>query len=178
MKAIMSLLIFSCFFVVSCSTVQVKSDYDTKAEFTKYKSFAFYKTGIDKVEINDLDKKRILRAVDRSLADKGLVKSETPDLLVNFTTKAEKSVQVSQQNFGYGFGWGWWNPFWFGNNFVNTYETIDGILVIDLIDAEKNELIWQGIGKAPLVDGPEAKTERINEIVAAILAKYPPENLK
>ena len=47
----------------SCSSVRVSTDYDTKADFAKYKTFAFYKTGIDKAPINDLDKKRILRAV-------------------------------------------------------------------------------------------------------------------
>ncbi len=174
MRFICFSMLASLFLLTSCATVQVKSDYDTKAVFANYKSFGFYKTGIDKVDINDLDKKRILRAIDKNLAEKGLVKSNTPDLLINFTTKAEKNVQVAP-NYGYGFGWGWWSPFWYGNNFYNTYETIEGVLVIDLIDAEKNELIWQGIGKAPLADGPEAKTERINEIVTAVLAKYPPE---
>jgi len=172
MKAIIFSSLSIVFLLVSCATVNVKSDYDTKAIFSEYKSYGFYKTGVDKVEINDLDKKRILRAIDANLSSKGLAKSNTPDLLINFTTKVEKSVQVNQN---YGFGWGWWNPFWYGNNFVNTYETIEGILVIDLIDAKKNELVWQGIGKAPLVDGPQAKTERINEIVTAIVAKYPPE---
>ena len=171
--AIFSLLASFLLFT-SCATVQVKSDYDTNAIFSEYSSFGFYKNGIDKVEISDLDKKRILRAIDGNLIGKGMVKSNTPDLLVSFSTKAEKNVQVNQ-NYGYGFGWGWWNPFWFGNNFYNTYETVDGILVIDLIDAKKNELIWQGVGKAPLVDGPQAKTERINEIVNEVLAKYPPE---
>lgn len=172
MKAIIFSSLSIVFLLVSCATVNVKSDYDTKAIFSEYKSYGFYKTGVDNVEINDLDKKRILRAIDANLSSKGLAKSNTPDLLINFTTKAEKSVQVNQN---YGFGWGWWNPFWYGNNFVNTNETIEGILVIDLIDAKKNELVWQGIGKAPLVDGPQAKTERINEIVTAIVAKYPPE---
>ena len=83
-------------------------------------------------------------------------------------------MHTYQNNVGFGWGWGW-NPFWAQQGFRNTYETVEGTLYLDLIDANKKELIWQGIGKAPLVEGPEAKEERINEIVTSILAKYPPE---
>ena len=44
----------------SCSSVTVYSDYDKNVDFTPYKTYAFFKPGIDKVEISDLDKKRIL----------------------------------------------------------------------------------------------------------------------
>ncbi len=43
--------------LTSCCAVRVNSDYDKKVDFSPYKTFAFYKTGIDKVEISDLDKK-------------------------------------------------------------------------------------------------------------------------
>ncbi|MDP5062408.1 MAG: DUF4136 domain-containing protein, partial [Maribacter sp.] len=32
-------------FITSCSSVRVLSDYDQKADFNGYKSYAFYKTG-------------------------------------------------------------------------------------------------------------------------------------
>lgn len=158
--------------VTACTTVRVTTDYDTKASFTNYKTFAFFKPGIDDVEISDLDKRRILRSIDTVMQLRGLTKSETPDLLVNISTEAEKNTYLYPNNFGFGFGW---SPFWWGNNFANTYDVIEGTLFIDLIDANKKELIWQGIGSAPLgQQTPEDKEERIYEIVASILAKYPP----
>ncbi len=51
-------------FVASCGSISVATDYDKATDFSNYKSYAFYKTGIDKVELSDLDKKRILRAID------------------------------------------------------------------------------------------------------------------
>jgi len=45
--------------IQSCGSVRVVSDYDTSVDFSQYKSFAFYKTGIDKAKINDIDKRRI-----------------------------------------------------------------------------------------------------------------------
>ena len=72
----------------SCSSVRVASDYDKNANFSQFKTFAFYKTGIDKAEISDLDKRRILRAIESELLAKGYTKSENPDMLVSIFTKS------------------------------------------------------------------------------------------
>lgn len=51
-----------CLFA-SCSSVSVVADYDSKTDFTIFKTFAFYKKGIDKAKISDLDKRRILKGI-------------------------------------------------------------------------------------------------------------------
>ena len=178
MKISFFTILAGLFLFTSCATtVNVRTDFDTKANFNSYKSFAFFKPSVDKLEISDLDKKRILRAVEAAMINKGFVKSETPDLLIGLDTKAQKSVRAYSSSYGYGYGgYGWgWSPYWNRGGFVNTYETVEGTLYIDLIDASKKDLIWQGIGQAPLVQGPEEKEARINEIVTSILAKYPPQ---
>ena len=101
---LLGILLFS-----ACSSIKVTSDYDTQVDFSKYKTFAFYKTGIDKAEISDLDKKRILRAIESELLAQGFTKSENPDMLVSIFTKSRERVNVSQNNLGWGWGWGW-NP--------------------------------------------------------------------
>ena len=73
MKAVKFLPLILLFVVGSCSSVRVTSDYDTATDFTKYKTFAFFKKGIDKVDISDLDKRRILKAVEYELVAKGFV---------------------------------------------------------------------------------------------------------
>jgi len=94
MKSIKILSLFLLFLTVSCSSVRVNSDYDKNVNFSQYKTYAFHKSGIDKAEISDLDKKRILRAIDNQLATKGFTKSESPDLLVNIFTKEKKPVNI------------------------------------------------------------------------------------
>ncbi len=158
--------------LTSCSTVRVATDYDRQANFTSYSSFAFYKPGIDKAQISDLDKKRILRAIDLELSNKGLVKSESPDLLVSIFTKERERVDVYNNNFGWGWGW---NPWWGGGFGSTVSRSTEGSLYIDLIDAKTNELVWQGVGSANLVThNMEKKEERIREIVAEVLSQYPP----
>jgi hypothetical protein len=174
MKTIKFLPLLLLFIVASCDTVKVYSDYDKSVDFKQYKTFAFMKSGIDKVEISDLDKKRILNAIDQQLQAKGLTKSETPDLLVNIFTKSREEISVNQFNAGYGYGWGWgWNPYMYGGQTYVSSST-EGTLYIDLIDAKKKELIWQGEGTGTLSKDMERKDEIVNNIVTQILAQYPP----
>ena len=159
----------------ACSTVRVDADFDNNVDFSTYKTYAFQKSGIDKAEISDLDKKRILRAIDAEMSKKGYTKSESPDLLINIFTKERERVDVDQYNAGWGYGWGWgWNPYiWGGRTYVST--STEGTLYIDLIDAKKKELIWQGKGSGYLTQDREKKEDRINEFVAKVLGQFPPE---
>lgn len=178
MKTIQLLPVLLLFIMGSCCSVRVASDYDKSVDFNQFKTYAFYKNGIDKVEISDLDKKRILRAIDETMAAKGFTKSETPDLLVNIFTKAREQVNVNQFNSGWGYGWGMgWNPYFWGGNTTVTTNT-EGTLYIDLIDAKKKEMIWQGEGSGYLTQNVDKKDEVIKNFVAKILEQYPPQAKK
>ncbi|WP_299435063.1 DUF4136 domain-containing protein [uncultured Maribacter sp.] len=163
----------------SCTSVRVLSDYDKDANFNSYKSYAFYKTGIDKAQISDLDKKRILRAIDTEMATRGFIKSSSPDILVSIFTKEKEQVDVYNNYWGGGFGWGW-NPYYWGpgwNNGTQVSTRTQGSLYIDLIDAKSKELVWQGKGIGTLSPSKsiEKKEERIQQFVGEILKAYPPQ---
>lgn len=174
MKATKLTIVFLIALFTACSSVRVSSDFDTKVDFSKYKTFAYHKTGIDKAEISDLDKKRILRAIETELTNRGLTISETPDLLVNIFTKERERIDINQFSTNWGYGWGWgWNPFlWGGQTYVTS--TTEGTLYIDLIDAQKKELVWQGVGTGYLSEDRENKEARITEFVTKILSQFPP----
>ena len=175
MKAIKTLPILLLFVLTSCSSVRVYSDFDKNADFSQYKTFAFHKGGIDKVQISELDKKRILNAIDNEMSKKGMTKSETPDLLINILTKEREIVDVEQYNASWGYGWGWgWNPYlWGGHTYVTS--STEGTLYIDLIDAKKKELVWEGEGIGYLTENRNEKEKQINEFVTKILAQFPPK---
>lgn len=162
---------------VSCKSISVVTDYDSRVDFKKYKTYAFYKPEIDKAEISDLDKKRILRAIETELASKGMVKSKNPDMLVGIFTKSREKVNVNQNNMGFGWGFGWgWNPWWGGmNNNINVNQYTEGTLFIDFIDKQKKELVWQGVGTGALkLQNREKKEARIKEFVREIISRFPP----
>lgn len=177
MKRIIKLLPIALIAIVltSCSSVKVAADYDKAVDFNNYKTFAFFKSGIDKAEISDLDKRRILRAIEAELLAKGYTKSENPDLLVSIFTKSNQRVDIYNNSWGAG-AWGWGGPRWgWGwNSGSNVTTTTQGLLFVDLIDANKKELVWQGQGSGYLSKNMDKKEERIKEFVAKIMEKYPP----
>jgi hypothetical protein len=176
MKLLKTFSIFCLLILSSCNIVRVVSDYDKTTNFDNYSSFAFFKPGIDKAKISDLDKKRILRAIQDNLMAKGMNKNSSPDILVSIFTKESQRVDIYQNNFGGAWGW---NPYW-GGNFNNNRmisSNIEGSLFIDLIDAKTKELIWQGVSHSGIYRGNdiEKREEKIRLIVSKILAKYPPD---
>ncbi len=173
------------FMLSSCVSVRVVTDYDRNADFNTYKSYAFYKTGIDQAQISDLDKKRILRAIETEMGKRGFVKSERPDLLVSIFTKERERVDVYNNvgwGWGWGPGWGYWNPWMWGGagwGGRNVSTRTEGSLYIDLIDTKSKELIWQGKGVGTLnnINNIDKKEARIREFVSEILKEYPPNAL-
>ncbi len=158
------------FIFTSCATVNVKTDYDSSTDFSQFKTFAFYKKGIDKAKISDLDKRRILHAVESELKAKGMTVSNNPDILVSIFAKSKKQVNVYNNN-------RYWYPAYYGSywgSHVSRYT--EGTLLIDLIDAKGKKLLWQGVGKGALSTSNNVtkKEARINEFVSKIMVKYPP----
>ena len=61
------ILFATALILTSCASIRISSDYDTNVDFSTYTTYAFFKPGIDKVEISDLDKRRVLRALESTL---------------------------------------------------------------------------------------------------------------
>lgn len=175
---LLAIPIFVLLFISSCTSVRVLSDYDREANFNTFKTYAFYKTGIDKAQISDLDKKRILKAIDSEMNSRGFVKSDNPDILLSIFTKERQQVDVYSNYWGMGYyGWGWSPYFWGGPYHGNNVSTrTEGSLYIDVIDAKNKELVWQGRGIGTLhnIKNIDKKEARIKEFVAEIMQAYPP----
>lgn len=155
------------FGIPSCQSVRVATDYDEDVDFDQYKTYAFYKPGIDQAQISDLDKRRILKAIDHSLSEKGMTKSQDAQLLISIFTESTEEIDVYPH-------YGWYNP-WYGHS--RTSSQTKGTLYIDLVDSQSKNLIWQGVGVGVIEPDAnmERKNERIQKIVTEILNKFPPK---
>ncbi|UYW00571.1 DUF4136 domain-containing protein [Flavobacterium agricola] len=176
-------------FIASCSSISVSSDYESNVNYSGFKTYAFHEEGVKNSKINDIDKRRILKAIETQLDAKGLTLSNNPDLIVNFFTKENTDLNVYTYNNNYGWGWGapgypgyygaWgymgpWGPS-ISNTSVSTVQ--EGTLYIDIVDAKKKQLIWQGVGKGTInpTSNVEKREQKIQEFVTDILAQYPPK---
>jgi len=158
----------------SCNSIRVYSDFDSEIDFSNYQSFAFYKTGIDKVEISDIDKKRILKSIEKNLIQKGMTISESPDLLVNISTKSSENIYID--NSYYSPYYSGWYPYYYGRNYRRvSHTTSEGVLYIDIIDTKSKQLVWQGKGIGFLSSNRMNRDELVEGYVNKILSVYPPQ---
>lgn len=175
MNKLQIILLIGILALTGCANVRVAADYDRQSNFSNYTTYAFYKEGIDKVSISDFDKKRILRAIEQNLNSKGMQLSQTPDVLITFSTKEREQVNLYNNYFSWG--WGPWAMGW-GMPAYSVSTNIEGTLYIEIIDAKKKELIWQGQGVGNIPNNIEYKDKKIKEFVDKILAQYPPSKQK
>ncbi|MDH6250542.1 hypothetical protein M2347_000269 [Chryseobacterium sp. H1D6B] len=172
MRKYIFILLVATLGLTSCSPFQVRSDYAETANFTSYKT---YKIRIDDLKLNDIDKDRVLNELSRQLQSKGLTSGENPDLIVNVKANHKKVTDITNSS-PYGM-YGWGGPFGWGIGMSRTWTSNynEGAIIVDLVDARSQKLVWQGIGSGISVDSPKAKQRQIPEIMAEIMKNYPPQ---
>jgi hypothetical protein len=176
-KLFLPLLILILIISASCSTIKVTSDYDKTAGFSAYKTYAFTEEAKN-LNLDDLNKTRLMNAITSELSAKGFSKSESnPDVLIDVKLKGEQkqtATATSSGGYGGGYRYGWGGGF--STTTINYDTYVDGTLFIDMIDASKKQLVWQGRGTKTI--DPDASSQKrednINYAVKQIFAKYPP----
>ena len=140
---ILTMVLFGLAIFLGCGpTMQVKTDFDHTATFNQYRSFQM---GEGKViekgtpTENTIVKNRVDAAVRNSLVTRGL--EHTPvsgDLIARFAVGARTVKEL--QGVGYPVGVGMWGAY--PQDFWVT-EHPEGTLVIDLVDARSQKLVWR-----------------------------------
>jgi hypothetical protein len=154
---------------MGCSSVTVNSDFDPEANFLQYKTFDWMPYHA-KPSANPLMDKRIQSTVERELSDKGYQQRAVgkPDFLIAYHAGAKDKIDVDT----YGYRYGRYGRRWGTYTTVREYK--QARLVIDFIDAQSKELFWRGWAAGEF-DNPEQAKEKAEEMIAKILAKYPPQ---
>lgn len=159
----------------SCSPkLHVSTDYDKAIDFNAYNTFAWAKekeaySKANSMFDNELNRRRIKEAIEKELGILGLKRSDwAPDLLIDFhiTINHNKGYMVHD---AYPFDFGYWQDY-----DVSSYTLKKGAIIIHIVDSNKEQLVWQGVGSRILSDiPPENAEERIQKAIKAILAQYP-----
>ena len=171
---------------VSCSTVKVSSDFDKTANFAAYKTFTYTDETLG-MPLDDINKNRILNFVTAEMAAKGFTKSETnPDVWIDINIKTETQQTATATTSGVGgyggYGYGYrYGGYGYGGGFSTTtinYDTYtDGTMFIDMIDASKKLLVWQGRGTKTFEENASQKRreENLSYAIKQIFTQYPPK---
>ncbi|MCS6918032.1 MAG: DUF4136 domain-containing protein [Chitinophagales bacterium] len=114
-----------------------------------------------------------------ALESKGLRPSNDPDLLVDLIVRTKEKQSASATTYDMGGYYG--RRYWYGGSVRTTQVHVDnyteGTLIIDLVDARKKELIWEGRGTAEVTSSTVSE-ERVTDAVNRILSEFPPTKKK
>jgi hypothetical protein len=138
-----SALLFGIAVLLGCGpTLQVRTDFDHSATFNQYRSFQMGEGKVIEkgtVTENTIVKDRIDAAVRNGLVTKGLTPTLAhADLIARFAAGARTVKEL--QGIGYPVGVGIWGAY--PEDFWVT-EHPEGTLVIDLVDARSQKLVWR-----------------------------------
>lgn len=166
-----------CLLMVSCGAINVNYDYDKETDFSAYSTFGYF-TDIE-TGLSQLDERRLMNAMDATLQSKGLLFSEEPDMLINIQSTVLRGQSANAVGVGLGGGGGTVG----GGISVGIPvggPNITRQIIIDLVDAKKDMLIWQAVSESPFREGdsPAVKEKKMQELVVKIFEKYPPKSRK
>jgi Domain of unknown function (DUF4136) len=157
---------------VSVAFADTKTDYDHSVNFNKYQTFA-WKTdkNNDAIVANSIVLSRIQDAATMQLTVRGMSENDQdPDLyLIPHVTA--RNVQYVDYFPGAGWNdWGWnaWN--WNGT----VFSYVEGTIILDMVDARTNELVWRSISTKSgddLIDVQKAK--KVNKMMADAFKHFP-----
>lgn len=175
-------LLLTALLLGACSST-VNVDYDQGYNFTALKTFTLQE---EPEKIDDdprLDtpmmQQRLVNAIRVGLRQGGLREAQPADVRVSYRLDIKQEIESDasgvsvgvgtfSRNVGVGFGYG------FPASEVESYDRL--VLTIDLHGSDTDTLLWRGSDSRRLYAGstPESSTKLVNELVEAILKKFPP----
>lgn len=165
--------------LAGCSSLSVNYDYDNNVEWTNFKTYNWMEGARDAIDPamalgnSSLLDQRIRNSVNGEMEYRGLAVSEEPDLLVVYHLGTQEKIQVTDWGYRYSdYYWG------YGGRQIDVDQYTEGSLVIDLVDAKTMNLVWRGTGTKVLdrsQRSPEEIQARLDDIVAKIMASFPPK---
>jgi hypothetical protein len=150
----------------ACNPIYVNQDYDTDVDFEVYRTYSWVDSPVESKTSNPLLKKRIRDWADEVLAKKGLERVDSdPDLHISYVDDASGATEIRTTGTGVGMDR--------STRAVN-YE--EGMMMVDMLDAGTNKLVWRGIAELTLSDNPSQKEvdKRTRDAIRKLLNQYPP----
>ena len=163
----------------ACATgPQIRVDQDPAADLAAYRTFGFFdQLATDRAQYTTITTSRLKQATRDQLERKGYrYTEESPDLRVNFFLNvAERQETRSTPQIGfYGYRRGLYGA-WSGYPYdVDTVTYRQGTLNIDVVDAKKNALVWQGVAEGRVSEKARRNPgPAIDAVVAEIFTNFP-----
>jgi len=151
--------------------VDVKVDFDPAVDFSSRKTFSWMEgTPVEDPEIEA----RIHAAIERELIPLGLKEvRENPDifLVTHASLEAETLIEAAKHDYWVGYK-GWKKPIAVSEE---SWTAETGMLIVDLVDASSNTLIWRGIATGNVAKTDEKRDRKLDKTMAQLFGDFPPK---
>jgi hypothetical protein len=167
------LVIFISF---SCSSsIKIKTEYDKTTNFKNYHSFKFLEDeSKESLRTVNVSIKRVIEnAIAYELRSRGIIDSNNPDLLLYYQTMSRTKSNVAGYSDYYNKRYNMGLPTSTDQAYLYEYE--EGKLIIDIIDAREDRLVWQGIARKALKNEEGDIENIINKAVEKLFNDFPVE---
>ena len=163
-------------------TADIRAHAALDAEFSRYSTFSFpEQTGTDRGGYSTLVTSYFKAAVRDQMEQRGYhYVDENPDLLVNFYAKVHERTETrTEPTFSaaygyYGYRYGLYNAWPLYDNDVRTVTYPVGTANVDVVDARKKQMIWEGIAQGRVRDADmDNPREAISSVVTQLFARFP-----
>lgn len=160
--------------IVSCAPIRVNYDYERTTDFPKYKTYNYY-SNLNS-GLSELDTKRLLDALDKSLQAKGFSLSEKPDFLIDIKSSDYQENQSSSVGVGLG-GTGRHVGGGVSIGIPIGQAEINRQIQFDFVDENGQGLFWQAVSESSFSPNatPEKREALLKAIVVKVLEGFPPK---
>ena len=165
-------------------------DYDKDYDRSTIKTYAWKETADTSVKISDpLLHSRIVNGIEHYVTSGGLIEVDSdPDIYITYHGSSKEELSVDTTGLGYGYPSGWargsyggyggYRGHYYGGVYggttsttVTTYQI--GSLVLDVWDADTEELIWRGVAaEIVLTENPTKMAKKIDKALKKMVKKW------
>lgn len=168
----------------SCAFMEVDHKYAPGTPFSTYKSYQWVPvineeeaatTSAETETVIDAETDNLIRnKINQALANKGFTEAtgDKPDFLINYQFITQQRTAVNQPGRPFGH---------LGYKYavsmdVESYAYRTGSLILDVIDPQSKEVVWQGhvYGFMDVHKDPKKQQERLDKAVRMLVSKFPP----
>jgi len=182
-SCLLAAAILGVILLASCATgPSIRSDYDRSADFTSYRTFGFAsELGTDRAGYSTLLTEHFKRSVRNEMEARGYEYTEaSPDLLANFYVAIREQTDIRSTpaptaGVGYyGYRRGLYTGWPAYSTDVSTVHYKTGTANVDVIDAKRKQLIWEGVAEGRVKEKSLANPAKaIEAVVAELFTHYP-----
>lgn len=165
----------------AASGPKIITNSDPNFVLANYRSYGFMQPlSTDRDGVRSLESQQLIAATSRELESHGLTRDDgNPDLLVNFLISTRETIESRPTTGGsvyYGRGaYGRWGGYGMGmGTTTEVVQRTEGTLTIDVIDAERNQLVWEGAARGRVTEAVrEQRRQVIDSAVREIFLQFP-----